>query len=110
MEKSYPLYHTSYETFEFVNTYIDPGFKTSKLFGSIIAEIVYQMSSKIILPFNTSTYAVVLEREYVKFKNTNLKSFDNFGISLSQLEFAISNFTTVAHNFMDRFKLVTLDE
>ncbi len=39
MGSSYPLYHTSYETFNLAAKTIDPDFTGSKLLAVIVAEI-----------------------------------------------------------------------
>lgn len=42
---SYPLYHSSYETFKLVNDYIDPGFKVDiSNFNFVITKLFYSLS------------------------------------------------------------------
>lgn len=110
MGSSYPLYHTSYETFNLVAKYIDPGFSGSKLLATVIAEIARTMSSSTLLPFNTNKYASVLQSEYFLFKKKYQSDFESFNISLSGLEYAVQNFTRVSESFMGRAQAIDLNK
>ncbi len=110
MGSSYPLYHTSYETFNMAAKFIDPGFSGSKLLATVAAEIARTMADSTLLPFNTDTYARVMQREYSDFKKRYQKDFDAYNVSLSGLECAIQNFTRVSESFMGRVKLVDLNK
>ncbi len=102
MGSSYPLYHTSYETFELVKQFIDSDFKAAKTLANVVAQIVYTMASNEILPFNTNTYAQVMQNEFNMFKQLYQEKFTEYKIDLSGLEFAFNNFTLVSQEFMKR--------
>ena len=110
MGSSYPLYHTSYETFKLVSDFIDPNFTGSKLLAAIVAEIARTMSSSSLIPYNTDTYAYILQREFNKFKTSYQAKFDSFGISIDGLHYAVSNFTLSSKQFMTRVKQVNLNK
>lgn len=106
---SYPLYHTSYETYNLVSKVIDPGFTGSKLLAIIIAEISRTMASSTLLPFNVNTYASTLQYEYERFVKTYQREFVKYDIKLIDLENAVKNFTKCANRFMDKAKTVNLN-
>ena len=64
---SYPLYHTSYETYELVSKYMDPNFNGARLLATIMADLTFNVSSSLLLPFNPVTYSEQLNYEYKKF-------------------------------------------
>ena len=52
----YSLYHTSYETFRLVEKYIDPGFKYHQGIARVVAEMLYSISNKQVLPYDVTKY------------------------------------------------------
>ena len=108
MGSSYPLYHTSYETFELVNEIIDPGFVGAKTLAQIVTAIGHSLATSTILPFNSNTYAQVLTKEFKKFKNSYRNVFEKLNISLNGLDYAVKNFSVVSNKFMKRVKLLKL--
>lgn len=109
IHSSYPLYHTSYETFKLVDKFIDPNFYGSKMLAVIVAELARVMSTSTVLPFNTNTYASVLKMEYNKFKQTYQGNFKSFDIKLDDLEYSVANFTKVSGMFMKRVQSVDIN-
>lgn len=128
---SYPTYHTSYETFELIENYLDPKFevirfqitrllhknrvainfffcifKSFKLITVIVGELTRRISEALILPFNCATYAEELEKEFLDFENTYKSDFAAYKIDFDPLRWAISNFSRVAIDFHKRLSLL----
>lgn len=76
--------------------------KASELLSKVMAEIVRSMSSSLIVPFNCSRYANVLNREFVKFQARFGDIFQEIDVKLDDLNSTLTNFTRVAEKFHQR--------
>ena len=74
--------------------------------GIFTGELLRQFSSPIILPFNSITYANVLNQELNKFLNTFKSKFESINIKLDDLEDSIKNFSITAEKFSKRLKSI----
>ena len=74
--------------------------------AKIIANIALNVSSSLILPFNTFKYAQELLIEYKKFKANYKPKLDLLGIDLGNFEWALGNFTVQADKFNQRKNLI----
>ena len=74
--------------------------------GIFTGELLRQVSSPIILPFSTKTYARVLNQEMKKFMSTFKSKFDSINIKLDDLQDSIKNFSIAAENFSSRLQLI----
>ena len=50
--KSYPVYHSVYETFELVEEYLDPGFQYHLAAARIWGEVARDIADSVIIPFD----------------------------------------------------------
>lgn len=107
---TYPTYHSSYETFNLVDKYLDPGFKTLSLIATVIAEFGRRMSDSLILPFNCSSYAEQLKIELNSFKTMYSSQLVNLKVSLDKLDKSINNFSLSAKFFHERFDSLNQNE
>uniref|UniRef100_A0A8C5RKZ4 glutamate carboxypeptidase II n=1 Tax=Laticauda laticaudata TaxID=8630 RepID=A0A8C5RKZ4_LATLA len=57
---SYPVYHTTYETFELVKRFYDPSFQKQFTVAQIRAGLVYELSDSPLLPLRCQDYAEAL--------------------------------------------------
>ncbi|CAF0877194.1 unnamed protein product [Brachionus calyciflorus] len=89
---SYPLYHTSYETYKLVEQYIDPDFFALTAIAKIISETSRVLSDSLILPFDIENYSVELNKQFEKFAYNFEKKLNNLNISLDNLKESIKNF------------------
>ena len=64
---SFPLYHSSYETYNLVTKFLDPEFKITRVMSIVAAETIRSLSSSLIIPFNAVRYADQLKKEFIKF-------------------------------------------
>lgn len=102
---TYPLYHTGFDTFKLVSSFMDSQFKALSTITLVIAELTRQLSDSLILPFNVNEYAKQLQIQLDTFRILYTKDFPVE--DLQPLEMAISNFTKAASGFTKRIE--TLD-
>lgn len=72
----------------------------------VMSELLRQITERPVLPFNCLTYANDLKVEFDKFEQTYLNDFNSYGIDMSLLKWAISNFTQAASDFNQRLQKI----
>ncbi|XP_046567726.1 N-acetylated-alpha-linked acidic dipeptidase 2-like [Haliotis rubra] len=100
-ESQYPLYHSVYETFYAMEKFYDPDFKIHASVTSFWVELARSLSDSLVLPYNVSDYAVLLEQsrhdldnEYGPILKLNVANY-------SALDSYIKDFKRVAAEFMN---------
>ena len=101
---TYPLYHTGYDTFKLIDSFMDSEFKALSIITLVIAELTRQLSDSLILPFNVNEYAKQLQIQLDTFKIQFTKDFPVE--DLLPLQMAISNFTKIASDFSKRIESI----
>lgn len=97
IRRSYPVYHSSHDTFYWIKTFIDPEFKTHLAVGKFAAIFLLELSESPLLPFNTTTYANLL---YSKARELERNwHFKRRNINSTALFKAVDNFAKVSHEF-----------
>lgn len=92
----YPAYHTAYDTFDYVDKYIDPGFTSHQTVGRTAGNILLRLADSLLLPFNCQDYAESLEG-YLNVAETNFKDkLTSNGISIEPLSQAVKRFRSAA--------------
>ena len=99
---SFPLYHTSYETYDLIDKFIDPNLNASSLLAKVMSETVRFISSSLFLPFDTISYSDELNKQFNKFKKDYGTKLNNLGISLDDLEECLNNFKLTCVKFEQR--------
>lgn len=107
---SYPLYHSVYDTFYQVDQIADRGFKYHTAMGKIWSEVTRDLADSLLLPFNVSDYAAVLQDLGDTFISRFGKQMNDHGLKMSLLQNAIENFTTEAETFENRIKKANLND
>ncbi|KAH9492145.1 Glutamate carboxypeptidase 2 [Bulinus truncatus] len=104
---SYPLYHTEYETLQFVKTQMDRDFKFHAAVAGVAGEMTRSMTDSLILPFKVSNYATglealreILDKDYGALLRQNVSSYP-------KLATVIQNFTRDVHDF--ELRLLNVD-
>lgn len=105
---SYPMYHSAYETFYLVDQISDKGFKVHTALGQIWTEIAREVTDSLILPFNLSDYALVLEYFGETLLNNFGKVLTDKGLQTDLLQTAITNFTSAVKDFEAGVKTANL--
>ncbi|XP_011284839.1 putative N-acetylated-alpha-linked acidic dipeptidase isoform X3 [Felis catus] len=111
--RSYPLYHSVYETYELVEKFYDPTFKYHLTVAQVRGGMVFELADSTVLPFDCRDYATVLRKYADKIYNISMKhpqemkmysvSFGPVSISDSLFS-AVKNFTEIASKFSERLQ------
>nr|XP_009859433.1 putative N-acetylated-alpha-linked acidic dipeptidase [Ciona intestinalis] len=99
---SYPLYHSVYETFDMVTTYVDPEFTYHLAMARIWAEAGRRLSDSVILPIDCRLYGVYLDRSYDSLMTIYGKSMRGNGIDTDKLKEVIDLFAVAANEIHDK--------
>nr|XP_002741450.2 PREDICTED: N-acetylated-alpha-linked acidic dipeptidase 2 [Saccoglossus kowalevskii] len=95
---SYPAYHSAYETLYLMETYIDPGFKYHLAVSRVWAELTRDIAEAIIIPFNCNDYTSRLVESIDKLKKDYETDMAQHGITFSDIDSAMINFTNAARD------------
>ncbi|RNA10101.1 N-acetylated-alpha-linked acidic dipeptidase 2 isoform X2, partial [Brachionus plicatilis] len=102
----YPLYHTSYETFELVERYMDPEFFALTSITKVIGETTRVLSDSLILPFDLENYHKDIKNQIKLFDKQYGLRLNKFNISLNNLAESIENLGKNVKNFNDRLNQI----
>ncbi|XP_066957621.1 N-acetylated-alpha-linked acidic dipeptidase 2-like [Macrobrachium rosenbergii] len=109
---SYPFYHTGYETFYMVDTFVDPGFRIMQGCGRLAALFLKYFADSALIPYSLQQLSRAIEENLNKVKDkgkgaTLLEIYDKFPL----LEESAHNFTTATAIFAQKLDSVkdTLD-
>ncbi|XP_039258717.2 putative N-acetylated-alpha-linked acidic dipeptidase [Styela clava] len=98
----YPVYHSVYETFDYMKKFVDPKFTYHQALARVMAELGRRFVDDVILPMNMTYYAVMLNKhkdDLIKKYGENMKKH---GIDLDVLKKAVYGFETAAIHFHKR--------
>lgn len=92
-------YHSDYDSYHWMTTYGDPGFKTHKSMGQYLTLMAYHLASDDVLPLNPENYVAQMDIYYDDLRDT----IDEAGadIDTSELREAIDTFAEQAHEATD---------
>ncbi|CAF3463867.1 unnamed protein product [Rotaria sp. Silwood1] len=96
---TYPLYHTQYENFRLVKTFVDPQFQAHQAIGRAIGLSALTLTDIDLLPFNPARYHQAL----VNLLNLT-KSMAPKSINFTSLQNAIDHFKIAADQFNQRIQ------
>ncbi|XP_044114273.1 putative N-acetylated-alpha-linked acidic dipeptidase isoform X2 [Neovison vison] len=105
--RSYPLYHSVYETYELVEKFYDPTFKYHLAVAQVRGGMVFELANSIVLPFDCRDYAIVLRNYADKIYNISMKhpqEMNTYHVSFDALFSAVKNFTEIASKFNERLQ------
>ncbi|XP_019664131.1 glutamate carboxypeptidase 2 isoform X1 [Ailuropoda melanoleuca] len=105
--RSYPLYHSVYETYELVEKFYDPTFKYHLTVAQVRGGMVFELANSIVLPFDCRDYAIVLRKYADKIYNISMKhpqEMKTYSVSFDSLFSAVKNFTEIASKFSERLQ------
>ncbi|XP_072035651.1 putative N-acetylated-alpha-linked acidic dipeptidase [Amphiura filiformis] len=106
----YSLYHTSYETFRLMDTYIDPEFKSHQAIARSFAEMMRMIADVHLFPFDVREYAKSIQAKWQALADHSwYQDIESQGISLKYLSSAVENFTQSATQFHSRLESVDLN-
>ena len=87
-------YHSNYDSFHWMTTYGDPGFRVHKAVGQHLALLVYHLAMNNIIPFNVENFGAPMTR-YLDTLTTLVQN-TTATVDLFQLEAAIATFNDSA--------------
>ncbi|XP_017307041.2 aminopeptidase NAALADL1 [Ictalurus punctatus] len=94
----YPAYHTAYDTFDYVDKFIDPGFTSHQTVARTAGNVLLRLADSILLPFKSSDYAETLEQYLsVAVENFDAELTAN-DISMEPLKEAVKSFRSAARS------------
>ena len=89
---SYPVYHSVYETFAYVSTFIDPDFTIHRAMGQVWGEIARRLADAVILPIDCRLYADFLAKNRDSLKEGYGDDMTANGIDFGELVLDTSRF------------------
>lgn len=90
-------YHSNYDSYHWMATFGDPGFRTHKAMGQYLTLLAYHMVNDPVLPLEPASYTTELNK-YLTALNTTIRS-SNFTVDLTDLTKAIDTFKDSAAQF-----------
>ncbi|XP_026573485.1 N-acetylated-alpha-linked acidic dipeptidase-like protein [Pseudonaja textilis] len=92
----YPAYHTAFDTFDYADRYIDPGFTSHRAVAQTAGNVLLRLAEALILPFNMNDYGETLQAMYDTAEREFQTDLLNHSISLVPLHQAIARFQSAA--------------
>jgi hypothetical protein len=106
----FPTYHTIYENAKLVENIMDKGFDIFRLTTHIIGEYIRRLSGALILPYNSTTYACELQKEFKLFSSEYSSFFSELNIKLDYLNQSIEIFYSESVKFHSRLAKIDKSE
>ena len=72
--RSYPMYHSVYETFDLVANHYDPEFKYMLAVGQVMGEVMRQLADSVVLPMDVVDYAADVDMFFVELRDGDIGS------------------------------------
>ncbi|XP_070807615.1 aminopeptidase NAALADL1 [Pituophis catenifer annectens] len=92
----YPAYHTAFDTFDYADRYIDPGFTSHRAVAQTAGNVLLRLAEAAILPFNVSDYGEALQAMYDTAERAFQADLLNHSLSLVPLRDAVVRFRSAA--------------
>ncbi|PVD19368.1 hypothetical protein C0Q70_19856 [Pomacea canaliculata] len=96
---TYPLYHSSYETFFAYDTFIDPGFVANAAMTKVWGVMTSNLANCKLLPFKVERYSTAVSTFYTSLNKTSWKEH---GVNIEAMDSAIMNFTKATKAFQEQ--------
>ncbi|XP_052047710.1 aminopeptidase NAALADL1 [Apodemus sylvaticus] len=92
----YPTYHTAFDTFDYVEKFLDPGFSSHQAVARTAGSVLLRLSDSLFLPLNVSDYSETLQ-SFLQAAQDDLGTLlEKQNISLGPLVTAVEKFKTAA--------------
>ncbi|XP_048578299.1 glutamate carboxypeptidase 2 isoform X2 [Nematostella vectensis] len=96
----YPVYHSKYDTFEYMEKFGDPGFVAHKAIAQFGGSLLLSLADAPLLPLTVANYAIRMNQSFTNLRNRHLTSLTKQNITLEYLQGAVSDFQSVAKGFL----------
>ncbi|XP_031560435.1 aminopeptidase NAALADL1-like [Actinia tenebrosa] len=94
----HPVYHTQYDTFEYIEKFGDPNFLYSRLVVRLLGSILLDLSDSEVLPFNVTRFAKSVQNAFKTLKNSTHSKRINV-MQMAYLEKAVKSFVDMTKAF-----------
>ncbi|GAB1302086.1 Aminopeptidase NAALADL1 [Apodemus speciosus] len=92
----YPTYHTAFDTFDYVEKFLDPDFSSHQAVARTAGSVLLRLSDSLFLPLNVSDYSETLQ-SFLQAAQDDLGTLlEKQNISLGPLVTAVEKFKTAA--------------
>ncbi|XP_042294830.1 aminopeptidase NAALADL1 [Sceloporus undulatus] len=98
----YPTYHTAFDTFDYAERFIDPGFTSHQAVARTAGNVLLRLADTLILPLNVSDYGEMLEQMYGAAEQAFQAELTKNNISLAPLKDAVTRFQSAATGLNQR--------
>ncbi|XP_063958833.1 N-acetylated-alpha-linked acidic dipeptidase 2-like isoform X2 [Lytechinus pictus] len=106
---SYPVYHSVYETFYIVKTFIDYNFWRHQSVARVQLEFSRNLADSVILPFGVLDYATKLKSSIDNLEDEYGTKMNAQSITFEYIDSALTNFTAVATSFEQQITQIDVD-
>ncbi|XP_052617235.1 aminopeptidase NAALADL1 isoform X2 [Peromyscus californicus insignis] len=98
----YPTYHTAFDTFDYMEKFLDPGFSSHQAVARTAGSVLLRLSDSLFLPLNVSDYSETLH-SFLEAAQMGLGTLlEQHNISLGPLVTAVEKFKTAAAALVHR--------
>ena len=95
----YPVYHTAYDTYKWVQGLVDPNFKYHLSSTRLASGLLMNAADTFVLPLDVSTYGISLKDSLTDLKSKYGAELKQNNITLDAIEGAIKQYTKAAEKF-----------
>ncbi|XP_072013141.1 putative N-acetylated-alpha-linked acidic dipeptidase [Amphiura filiformis] len=107
--KYYPVYHSSYETFYCVKTFVDSNFLRSQAVAQVWAEVGRHLGDAVVLPMDTREYGIRLRQAMDAIRELYADKMEQQDIYFDDIYSALDNFTSATERFQTEMDQVNKD-
>lgn len=93
---TFPVYHTEYDTYQWLIKYGDPNFVYHQRIGQFAIRVIYALVNDRLLPMLPSTYATKVKYLALELVSKNSVSIENYNINTTDFINLSNQFTEVA--------------
>lgn len=95
----YPVYHTQYDTFEWIHKFADPEFRHFQAAAQLLGSMLMDLADCKVLPFSVQRYGKSLQNAYNNFRKKRTFTFVDADVTLNELELATQEFVNISRHF-----------
>ncbi|EMP25813.1 N-acetylated-alpha-linked acidic dipeptidase-like protein [Chelonia mydas] len=106
----YPAYHTAFDTFDYADRFIDPGFTSHQAVARTVGNVLLRLGDSPVLPPNVSDQEKLDELYSAAAQGDFLANLTANNLSLDPLKAAIGQFKSVAADFNQRITKLKEEE
>ncbi|KAK7115718.1 N-acetylated-alpha-linked acidic dipeptidase 2-like [Littorina saxatilis] len=98
---SYPLYHSSHETFFAYDTFIDPGFSATNTITQFMAILACDLACTELLPMDVQRYSAAVSNFHQTLINSFGDKWQKQNVNIEAFDSSVQNFTAATKAFQD---------